>query len=129
VWSNRYSLQGTRAAFTSVLESGAEPLVWIEGRSPTSKSGLAQQWEPLYKYANDFEHPLFKEHAEQAAGTDHGGADYFAVREFAEAVLEQRPPAIDVYDAVTWSAVTPLSAQSLAQNNASVPVPDFKRRR
>jgi len=126
-WNNRYSLQGTKAVFTSLLDTAPEPLIWMQDRSPTSKTGLADQWEPLYKYAADFEHPLWRKHGAEAQGAGHGGADFFVVREFADAMLEQRPPAIDVYDAVTWSSVTPLSAQSLASNNASVPVPDFRR--
>ena len=33
----------------------------------------------------------------------------------------------DVYDAALWSAITPLSSQSIERNSASVPVPDFTR--
>jgi hypothetical protein len=32
---------------------------------------------------------------------------------------------IDIYDAVTWSAVTPLSEASIAGDNKTVEFPDF----
>ena len=35
------------------------------------------------------------------------------------------PLDIDVYDAATWSAITPLSEQSVANRSKSVDVPDF----
>ncbi|HVF10747.1 MAG TPA: Gfo/Idh/MocA family oxidoreductase [Abditibacteriaceae bacterium] len=125
---NRYALQGTRASFTSHVDPHQESLIWIEDRSPTSKSGVAQSWEPLFKYAAEFEHPLWRRSAEEAAKAGHGGGDYFILREFADAIIENRPPLIDVYDAVTWSSITPLSAISMEHNNAPVAVPDFKNR-
>jgi predicted dehydrogenase len=126
---NRYALQGTKASFTSPIDPHEEPLVWIEGRSPVNKQGDPESWEPLYKYAEEFEHPLWRKSREQAATAGHGGSDYFVLREFCAAIVEDRPPLIDVYDAVTWSSITPLSAISLANNNAPVDVPDFKKKR
>jgi hypothetical protein len=32
---------------------------------------------------------------------------------------------IDIYDAVTWSAITPLSEQSIAQQFETLDFPDF----
>ena len=124
---NRYSLQGTRAAFTSNMTMHQEPLIWIEGRSPTTATGVARSWEPLYQYADEFEHPLWREWGDEAQKYGHDGGDYFTLREFAAAIIEGRPPCIDVYDAVTWSSITPLSALSLQNHNAAVTVPDFKR--
>ena len=123
---NNYALQGTRAAFTSNITPSLEPLIWIEGRSPTQSNGVPIAWEPLYQYADEWEHPLWREHGDEARKTGHGGADYFAIREFAAAIREERPPYVDVYDAVTWSSVTPLSALSLQNGNAPVDVPDWR---
>ena len=125
---NRYELQGTRASFSwpDGPEPGLEPLIWIEGRSPANERGIAEAWEPLSKYREEFEHPLWREHREQAKTFGHGGGDFFILREFCQAIREQRPPMIDVYDAVAWSSITPLSQESIANGNASVKVPDFK---
>ena len=37
------------------------------------------------------------------------------------------PPDFDVYDAATWSAVTPLSEKSVADRSRPVDFPDFTR--
>ncbi len=127
----RYELQGTRASFSwpdSPKEWWESPMIWIEGRSPANALGIAEAWEPLTKYREEFEHPLWREHREQAQTFGHGGGDFFTLREFCGAIEEQRPPMIDVYDAVTWSCITPLSRQSIANENAPVEVPNFKTR-
>lgn len=123
---SRYELQGTKAAFCWPDSTGhAGALIWIEGRSPQNEKGMAEGWEPLSKYREEFQHPLWREHREEAMKTGHGGGDYFVLREFAAAIREQRRPLIDVYDAVTWSSITPLSAQSVQQGNMPVSVPNF----
>lgn len=125
----RYELQGTKAAFALPDAVGAphiDPLIWIQDRSPTNPKGIAKEWEPLSKYREEFEHPLWKEHRERAENAGHGGGDYFILREFVSAIAENRFPLIDVYDAVTWSSITPLSKLSIEKGNAPVPVPNFK---
>lgn len=124
----RHELQGTHASFTT-QESGNDSLIWIEKRSESSATGIAGKWEPLSRYYEEFEHPLWKEYGEFAMNAGHGGGDYFTLREFVAAIREERPPLIDVYDAVTWSCITPLSMQSIDQNNSSVEVPHFKGKR
>lgn len=123
---HRYELQGTKASFSWPDGPTETPLIWIEGRSPANEKGIATEWEPLFKYRDEFEHPLWRAHREQASKTGHGGGDFFAIREFAEALEEERLPMIDVYDAVTWSSITPLSVESIAKGNAPVEVPNFK---
>lgn len=124
---NRYELQGTKASFSWPDGPTLEPLIWIENRSPQNERGIATEWEPLFKYRDEFQHPLWREGRERAAGTGHGGGDYFVLREFAASIREGRPPLFDVYDAVTWSSITPLSALSIAEGNMPVEVPDFKK--
>jgi len=122
----RYELQGTKASFIwAEGAAGAEPLIWIEGRSPVNAKGEASGWEPLFRYRDEYQHPLWREHGETAKSSGHLGSDFFVLREFANAIREGRPPMIDVFDAVTWSSLTPLSAESLARGNAPVAVPDF----
>ncbi len=123
---HRYELQGTKASFSWPDGPTETPLIWIEGRSPANDKGIATEWEPLFKYRDEFEHPLWREHREEALKTGHGGGDYFSIREFAQALEEDRMPMIDVYDAVTWSSITPLSIESIAKGNAPVEIPNFK---
>ena len=85
------------------------------------------QWEDFEPWQKKYDHPLWKKYEDDAAGAGHGGMDFFVTREFINAVREQRQPVLDVYDAAAWSAVTPLSEASIAQNSAPQYFPDFTR--
>ena len=102
-------------------------MIWIEGRSARDRNGRAGAWESLWKYRDEYEHPLWAKSRHEALAAGHGGSDYFILNEFVSAIREQRPPLIDVYDAVTWSSIIPLSVESVANHNSSVAVPDFCR--
>ncbi|HAC24694.1 MAG TPA: glycosyl hydrolase, partial [Cytophagales bacterium] len=56
-----------------------------------------------------------------------GGMDRFVLNAFVESVNGNVTPPQDVYDAVTWSAITPLSETSIAQDGTAVDFPDFTR--
>jgi predicted dehydrogenase len=123
-----YVLQGTRAAYVSGRHGAEDPLIWIDGRSP-GHSPPDAAWEPLWRYADEFEHPRWRERGATALQSGHGGGDFFVIEDFVDAIRTGSPPPIDVYDAVTWSAVTPLSIESVAAGGRPVAVPDFQRRR
>ncbi|HEX6971659.1 MAG TPA: Gfo/Idh/MocA family oxidoreductase [Limnochordia bacterium] len=120
-----YALQGSTASYLSARHGGEDPLIWIEGRSP----GKSPTWEPLWRYADEFEHPRWRRWGEQARRAGHGGGDFFVLADFVDAVRRGVPPPIDVYDAVTWSSIVPLSELSVARGGAPVAVPDFARGR
>ncbi|HEX2035886.1 MAG TPA: Gfo/Idh/MocA family oxidoreductase [Chloroflexota bacterium] len=123
-----YHLQGTQASYLSPRHGGEDPLVWIAGRSPGTSPGDAR-WEPLWAYAAEFEHPSWRAHGAAAGRAGHGGGDYFVVQAFLEAVRAGTPSPIDVYDAVAWSSLMPLSQESVAGGGAPVAIPDFRRGR
>jgi predicted dehydrogenase len=112
-----YSLQGTRGAYDSKF--GLRH-VYLEGRSP------AEKWEPLEKYEAEFRHPYWKQQADKAKTTGHGGGDWFVMADFVEAVRSGKSP-IDIYDAVTWTSVRPLSEQSIRSGSKPVEVPNFRQ--
>jgi len=120
----RYELQGTKGSF--FMRDGVARF-WIEGLSESFPHGGAKDWDPIEKFAPDFEHPLWQAHGEEAKSQGHGGGDYFVLKEFAQTIHEGRTPAIDVYDAVAWSAVMPLSEESIRLGNQPVPFPDIAR--
>ncbi|MGQ9574153.1 MAG: Gfo/Idh/MocA family protein [Thermoguttaceae bacterium] len=111
-----YALQGTKASYESRIDS-----IWIDGRSKQYK------WEPVSKYAQEFEHPLWTNWSKEAAGTGHGGGDFFVVNEFLRTVRTGGPSPIDAYDAAAWSSIIPLSAKSMAEGGAPQEIPDFTR--
>jgi predicted dehydrogenase len=122
-----YVLQGTHAAYLSARHHGEEPLVWIKGRSPGEEIGR-EEWQSLWEYAPEYEHERWRERGEVARAAGHGGGDYFVIEDFVGAVAGQRPIAIDVYDAVSWSSVYALSAASVQAGGRPQPIPDFRAR-
>jgi len=55
----------------------------------------------------------------------HGGSDYVMMYDFIKAVRNRTAPPQDVYDAAAWSAIVPLSIESVAANGAVLDFPDF----
>ncbi|MCX6030872.1 MAG: Gfo/Idh/MocA family oxidoreductase [Chloroflexi bacterium] len=124
-----YVVQGTSGAYLSGRHDKEDPLVWIDGQSPGRSYDGKAQWESLWSYADRYEHPQWRELGADATLSGHGGGDFFVLKAFCDAVQAGATPPIDVYDAVTWSAIVPLSIESVAKDNAPVAVPDFARRR
>ncbi len=113
-----YSL-GFRVQGTDGLWMDLNKSIHVEGRSPPHK------WEDAQKYYDEYDHPLWKKYADKAAGAGHGGMDWFVVHAFVEALKAGDPMPIDIYDAVAWSAITPLSELSIAQDYKTLEFPDF----
>jgi predicted dehydrogenase len=120
-----YGLQGTAGAYLAPRHRAEEPLVWLTGRSPGSSPGDAS-WESLWSYAEEFEHPRWRELGQVAAASGHGGGDFLVTLDFLDAVQRGRPPGVDVYDALTWSSVYWLSADSIRRGSVPVPIPSFR---
>jgi len=113
-----FTLQGTTASYK---DDGVASQAWVEGRS------RSYAWAPIEDLAADCEHPLWKQAGEQAAKTGHGGADYFVIAEFLDAIRTGRRSPVDAYDAAAWSCIIPLSAASLRAGGAPQEIPDFTR--
>ena len=95
--------------------------IYIEGQSEPHRWDEAQPW--LDKY----DHPLWKKYGEYAAGSGHGGMDFFVLNAFVESAKQNIAPPLDAYDAAAWSAITPLSEASIANNGEPQDFPDFTR--
>jgi hypothetical protein len=72
-------------------------------------------------YLPDFPH----DHDEAEAVGDHDG-DYFMNSEFANAIRQDVQPYLDVYRAVTMSAVGILAYRSALDGSRRIAVPDFR---
>lgn len=138
-----YGIQGTAGAFVSRRHDDEEPLVWLDrvspGVSPANfrHKGMARpadheamghpEWQLLWELADTYEHPMWKEHGDDALKSGHSGGDYLVLKDFAKAVITGSKPPIDVYDAVTWSSIMPLSIQSVQQDGTPMDIPQFNR--
>lgn len=56
----------------------------------------------------------------------HGGADYYPIRDFLDAILLEHKPAVDVYTSVELAAPAIAAAQSSQQGGQLISVPDFR---
>ncbi|WEF31687.1 Gfo/Idh/MocA family protein [Pseudoduganella chitinolytica] len=115
-YSLGFRVQGTKGLWMDVNHS-----VYVEGQSKP------HQWDDFRAWQDKYDHPLWSKHGAQAEGAGHGGMDFFVVHAFVEALKAAAPMPIDIYDAVTWSAITPLSEASIAQGSQTIDFPDFTR--
>jgi len=115
-YSLGFRVQGTKGLWMDVNQG-----VHVEGVSKP------HSWDPFQAWQDKYDHPLWRRYGERAAGAGHGGMDFFVIHAFVEALKAEAPMPIDVYDAVTWSAITPLSEQSIRQGFQTLDFPDFTR--
>jgi len=114
---------GTRGMF-----AGFPPRIAIEGRGDTHDWDLEME-----KWYAEFDHPLWVKCGKLAAQLDHsgdmghGGMDFVMKWRLVQCLRSGLPLDQDVYDAAAWSAIGPLSEQSVARRGAPVEVPDFTR--
>ncbi len=124
-YSRTNLVQGTRG----IVRGFPEFLVCLEGKDHN------HQWEPGSKYRETYEHPLWKQALERSArASDASGgkparvtAEYLEDSRLIQALQAGVPPDFDVYDAASWSAVTPLSEQSVAHRSRPMDFPDFTK--
>ncbi len=109
-------VQGTRG-----IARGYPDRVLIEGKTE------GHEWEPLMKFAEEFEHPLWTAMAKKARGAGHGGMDFIEDYRLIKCLREGVPTDMDVYDAAAWSVVSELTERSVANRSRPVDFPDFTR--
>ena len=77
------------------------------------------------KYAEKYDHPVWKEYMEAGVQGSHDGMDWLEFKTFFECLKENKPMPIDVYDAASWMVISVLSEESIAKGSAPVTIPDF----
>lgn len=114
-YSLGFRVQGTQGIWMDLNES-----IYIEGQSREP-----HKWESTKSWFEKYDHPLWKKYASGAEDAGHGGMDWFVLNAFIEAAKRKAPTPQDVYDAVTWSAITPLSETSIRLGGETMAFPDF----
>lgn len=111
-----FRVQGTDGIWMDVNNG-----IYVEGQSP------AHEWESDAEYMKKYDHPLWKKYESDSAGAGHGGMDFFVIHAFVEALKRNEEMPMDVYDCVSWAAVTCMTEQSIANGSQPVHFPDFTR--
>ena len=113
-YSLGFRVQGTNGMWMDVAKG-----IHIEGKTKP------HQWDADKEWLDKYDHPLWKKYSNDAEGAGHGGMDFFVINSFVESAKRGLPTVMDVYDAATWSAITPLSESSIEKGNETVEFPDF----
>ena len=113
-YSLGFRVQGTEGLWMDLNQS-----IHVEGRTEPHR------WEAAGPWLERHDHPLWQRLGPRAADAGHGGMDFFVLHAFVEALKARAPMPIDIYDAVAWSAITPLSEKSIAEGFQTLEFPDF----
>jgi predicted dehydrogenase len=114
-YSLGFRVQGTEGLWMDVNRS-----IYIQ-----DKSAKNDQWDTAKEWLDKYDHPLWARWSKDTEGAGHGGMDFFVVHSFIESIKRKQPTPMDVYDASAWSAITPLSEQSIELGHETVEFPDF----
>jgi predicted dehydrogenase len=116
-----YSLQGTKGCFEAVRGLGDVAKVWLADYCPDRNA-----WKPLSDFEAEFLPPLWRHPPDEAVRAGHGGGDYFQVRDFVDSILNDTPPPIGIHEALEFTVPGLVSEESIHQDGAPLPVPDFR---
>lgn len=111
-----YRAQGTKG-----IIMGTTDRIHIEGTT------RYEEWESTAKYRDKYSHPLWNTLGRAAGQYGHGGGDYIMMYRLIESFRKGQSFELDVYDAATWSAISPLSEESVANKSKAIDFPDFTR--
>ncbi|MGV3614363.1 MAG: Gfo/Idh/MocA family protein [Fimbriimonas sp.] len=114
-------IQGTKGAF-----GGFPNRIAVEGEGKDADRWT--QGEGLKEWYEKYDHPLWKRMGEEAKKNGgHGGMDFLMLWRIIYCLRNGEPMDQDVYDAAAWSAISPLSEESVRRRGRSMDVPDFTR--
>jgi predicted dehydrogenase len=117
-----YSLQGTKGCYEAPRGFGDAPKIWLADHSSD-----ANTWRSLSEFEAEFMPEIWRNPPPEAREAGHGGGDYFEVREFVDAILQDRKPPVDLYDALDMTVPGLVSEESIRRGGQPLPVPDFRR--
>ena len=115
-----YALQGTKGCYEAPRGLGDDHKIWLADVCEDMN-----EWRPLSEF-EEYLPDLWRHPPPEALESGHWGGDYFEVRDFVDAIIQDSPPPVDVYRALDFTVPGLVSEQSIAQGGVPLPVPDFR---
>ena len=121
-YSRNFTVRGTKGMYEEATDS-----VFLD-----REEDIAREWKwkkdcvgNAEEYQEEYDHPVWKQYIADGVQGSHDGMDWLEFKTFFQALREDAPMPVDVYDAASWMAVTALSEMSIAKGGAVVDIPDF----
>ena len=109
--AHRYQIKGTKQTVEWARSKIDNPRAYVHGE------GWAEH--PEWGTSNP-------NASEEFRNAEHGGADYYPMYYFMDAILNDKTPPMDVYRAVETAAPAILAAESARRGGELLEVPDFR---
>lgn len=121
-YSRAFTVRGTRGMYEEATDS-----VFLDNGEDCKYdwSWRANKVGNAASYTDEYEHPIWKKYIEEGVQGGHDGMDYLEFKFFFDALRNDKPMPVDVYDAASWMVITTLSESSIANGSAPVEIPDF----
>jgi hypothetical protein len=122
-YSRKFAVHATKGKYEEDTDS-----IFLDGEHDECHFIWNEYWGNAEKYAEKYEHPIWKEYRKNPIG-GHDGIDWLVFSDFFNCVRNESYPTLDVYDAAAWMCITPLSEQSIKNGGSAVEIPDFKNKK
>lgn len=119
-YSRGFKVQGTKAMY---MEDNRT--LFIDGEHNKYDFCWKEQFNNVDSYREQYDHPTWKKFIEQGVQGGHDGMDWLEFEAFFDALKNDKPMPIDVYDMASWLVISLLSEESIAMGGHPVAVPDF----
>jgi predicted dehydrogenase len=116
-----FALQGTKGCYEAPRCHEEKHRVWLKDHSPDRET-----WRSLWDFESEFLPQAWRNPPEAALRAGHQGSDYFVARDFLDCIVNDRKPAIDLYDALDLTLPGLVSQESIRRGSVPLPVPDFR---
>ena len=130
---NRIAIENVPTNITKQYESDLQERLskWRAStkEGPKPKLQSFHNWDSdMTKWQAQFDHPMWLKMGQEAQlNGGHGGMDFLMLWRMTYCLRNGEALDQDVYDAAAWSAIAPLSADSVNDRSNSKDVPDFTR--
>ncbi|MDD6736231.1 MAG: Gfo/Idh/MocA family oxidoreductase [Clostridiales bacterium] len=121
-YSREFTVRGTRGMYEENTNS-----VYLDGEPENFIT--VEHYQKVINNAKDYEDKYlpesWKKMTQKIKELGHDGMDYFEFCAFFDAIANDKPMPVDVYDAASWMCISALTKESIAKGNIPMEIPDF----